>query len=578
MKLFRYYILSISIIPILIALIGENNFFFQLNLSLTILINTFFSLYILLKKPNIYLSKNIRWGISIWLILFFNQIINFKNSSNSNTLSLIFSYLIIFLLLQNYYENKIKINEYIKSYHLFSGIFVFHLIFGLLFYYSRNHNYTSIYYSTNISGFFPNPSYFLNFLLLLSPFIIFPILNIDKKLNSNKFLKFTYILLIISLTVCVFINKSRTGAITLILLILISIFLTRERKLTNLLIVFSVSIISIFSFLKYTAKNDSTNGRLLILKISKEIVVDNPITGIGINNFPKEYSEYQKNYFSKKRNPKEILLADDNKFAHNEFLQTIIELGIISLILIMISIKRLFFHQKNIKKDELTLNEKLKYCFLLVVIIISLFSNPFRIDATQNLIIIISMFFIISSNVDLKYAYIIDKKLILLFISYILVSVLYKQFYLYEWKQYTDKNLYNINSGIFYGDKRIDNNSNYLYYSSKELFFKNDYNNSIIQIKKLLKVDNNSRIQLLLGKNYSKIKESKEAIKCFNNASLMNPRLFEPEYLTMNELLVLKDTIAAKKTALSILKKPIKIPSPKIAYFKKQASKVILQK
>ena len=511
------------------------------------------------------------WLISIWLIFYINLIINFQHINSTQILIEIFSYLIVIVLLQNYYKDT-KPFDFFDG-NIFVSLFIFHLAVGIIFYYTRIHTFTNFYYSNKIIGFLYSPVYFTNVLLLLLPFLLLCFIDCKK----NKLSKLKKIILLIAIACFIFsiiINKNRTGAIIILISITITIYLNyRKKLLISFLLVFS-SIIALVAFYKYTDKTDSTNGRILILNISESILEENPMLGIGFNNFAKNYAEHQKEYFTTKRSTNQILVADDIKFSYNEFLQTAIELGIVGLILLLIAIKNIFIFPAHLNTQQ----TYLKYYFLLTVCLISLLTNPFRVIDTQITIIAISIFIIVTNNSEIKYAYILNKKLVLFIILYMIINVAYKQYYLLQWKNFIDQTKFKNHSEIFYGDKQLKNNSNYLYYSSAELYLKKDYNNSILQTKKLLQIDNNSKIHLLLGNNYSKIRKSKEAIECFNTASLMNPKLLEPKYLIMNEYLKIGDTVSAKKTALEISKKAIKIRSFKTDLFVNSANKVILLK
>ncbi len=79
-------------------------------------------------------------------------------------------------------------------------------------------------------------------------------------------------------------------------------------------------------------KRDSSLGRLLIYKISFDILKDNYIKGVGVGNYKILYGKYQIDYFKNGQySTKELLLADNSVNAFNDYLQFFIETGLIGL-------------------------------------------------------------------------------------------------------------------------------------------------------------------------------------------------------------------------------------------------------
>lgn len=92
--------------------------------------------------------------------------------------------------------------------------------------------------------------------------------------------------------------------------------------------------ITIFN-LHLLLQKDSANGRLLIWRVSSEMMVDAPLTGKGIGNFRKEYMHYQARYFRSHPHSPYAMLADNITYPYNEFLLIGVEQGIVGLIFIL---------------------------------------------------------------------------------------------------------------------------------------------------------------------------------------------------------------------------------------------------
>lgn len=90
--------------------------------------------------------------------------------------------------------------------------------------------------------------------------------------------------------------NNRTAIIALILVFILPQFKTYINKRRIIIPLFS--IVTIFVML-YLMRPDSLNGRLLIWRISLDILKDNFIFGIGIDGFRSTYPLYQMDFLSK---------------------------------------------------------------------------------------------------------------------------------------------------------------------------------------------------------------------------------------------------------------------------------------
>ena len=119
----------------------------------------------------------------------------------------------------------------------------------------------------------------------------------------------------------------------------------------------------------YYYKQDSANGRLLIWRITADMIADSPIAGHGIGSFPKEYMYYQACYFQKNPDSQYKILADNIIYPYNEFFLIAVELGILGLfIALAICIVVLL---NALQKDNLILGGA-----FIAFVIFSMFSYP----------------------------------------------------------------------------------------------------------------------------------------------------------------------------------------------------------
>lgn len=83
----------------------------------------------------------------------------------------------------------------------------------------------------------------------------------------------------------------------------------------------------------YLLKKDSADGRLFIWKITSKAIADNSFWGTGLGGFGKAYAEAQEAYFASGNASKtELQVAGSPEYAFNEYLQILLEEGIVGLL------------------------------------------------------------------------------------------------------------------------------------------------------------------------------------------------------------------------------------------------------
>ncbi|SFN23414.1 O-antigen ligase [Chitinophaga sp. YR627] len=79
----------------------------------------------------------------------------------------------------------------------------------------------------------------------------------------------------------------------------------------------------------YYLKKDSADGRVLIWKVTSQMIAEHPLTGIGYDRFAATYMKYQAAYMTTQGTPGEKQLADNVYYAFNDLLQLTAESGMI---------------------------------------------------------------------------------------------------------------------------------------------------------------------------------------------------------------------------------------------------------
>lgn len=96
------------------------------------------------------------------------------------------------------------------------------------------------------------------------------------------------------------------------------------------LLLFAMGCVGLFKM-----KENSAMGRLLVWKVSTEIIAENLWAGIGFDNFKSCYMNKQADFFRSNPGAPESMVASDTCYAFNEYLQSFVEIGLIGFMLML---------------------------------------------------------------------------------------------------------------------------------------------------------------------------------------------------------------------------------------------------
>lgn len=188
--------------------------------------------------------------------------------------------------------------------------------------------------SFRITGFMGNPGQLGGFqaVALICTFLT------PKKISS--ILRKLRIILILLIGYSLWLADSRAGLIAVIAGLLI-VFRQNIRTAlqTRKWIFIPIAIITIgLSALIFNYRSDSANARLLIWRVSADMIGDKPLSGHGVGQFNRKYMLYQARYFKQNPDSKFIAVADNVAYPYNEFLHVFIEQGAVGLSILLILI------------------------------------------------------------------------------------------------------------------------------------------------------------------------------------------------------------------------------------------------
>ena len=269
-------------------------------------------------------SLNLLMYLSIFISI--DKRVTFTNSIRFSM------YIFVFYLISYKIKSLKQISTIIKCFiftSFLSGIYSLIQI-GYIFYLGYR-----IDPSIRISSFLENPNN-LSAYSILSIFIVVSLLINSK----NKKFKVLYASLLALLLVNIIFSQSRSALLAIVFgFLLFAILWNRKFLIVSVIIPLVLFIIpqSRVRFLQiFDASQNSS--RLSIWKITKLIINDNPILGIGYENFSNSYSTYIKNNLSYSIGEGYVAIHP-----HNIFLKFQVELGILGTLLFILFLTCIIF-------------------------------------------------------------------------------------------------------------------------------------------------------------------------------------------------------------------------------------------
>ncbi len=419
-----------------------------------------------------------------------------------------------------------------------------------------------------MSGAFDNPAGFAAALALLFPAGLYLVLT-EKYNNYLRFLTGTAL---VTMETAIVLSGSRTAMLSILvssgLLVLFQTPLLGWAKARlphwkiAISVFFIILLVGVVASL-YRLNKQSANGRLLIWRVSANMIADNPMIGCGRGCFKAQYMDYQAAYFAQDLNSRFRQLADNDKAPFNEFILVTVEYGFIGLGFLLLF---LFYLCRSI----LLSGHRWRFlCFstLAGLLVFACFSYPLQYVAVWLLAIFYGTACIATVRFQLpNHSWKLAGKIVVVLLA--MVGLFFTVLHLRAQVQWNKvalqalageaqatlpkyRNLY----------PRLKNNPLFLYNYGAELNAAGKYQRSTAVLQACMLQFDDYDVQMLLADNAKNQGKTKEAIKIYKHASNMIPNRFLPLYRLVQLYRRVHDTASARRLARRIVKKSIKVPS-----------------
>ena len=347
------------------------------------------------------------------------------------------------------------------------------------------------------------------------------------------------------------------------------------------LILFFLIFIIFSSKYLYGIKKDSADGRLLIARVSMDMVKDVPVFGHGISGFKAGYLNYQAGYFRSHPDSPQADLADDVDTSFNEFLKILIEQGIAGLLLFSFLLFFLFKKTNTGNINQYIILQSI----ILFILIFGLFSYPF--DKLPFLVLFVFALASLSNSRNTVFKIRIRK------VSYLRIPVLFLLILIsfqiaYDAYSYSKScRAWNRALAHFAGDREqslailknlntgLNSNPVFLTTYGKALGWGGRHLEAAAVLEQAVKRYPLSVSYIELGKSYEVLRFPEKALSCWKHAGYMVPSRFTPLYLTMKLHYKNGEYDRAKEYAGLLLAKKIKIDNPEINAMQQEARNVL---
>lgn len=544
-SLFFYYFLIIStcimLVYIAVRLLQNGNKPVKFSINILTIIPLVFLFLPLIFR---FTTANVEWYASVSLICVFALV-----------LLLMFSFS----------------NDYIRKDTVENTIILFAFVESLICILQTSGIYgQSQFFSTTGSN--ANPNITAMFLVMAFPLIIKKLSDVSK---VRTYLS-SFILIIVFAAIVVL--KSRTAYIGLLLVIfLLSVYYLKNKREQFLIPVISVCVvIAIFASVKlYNFKENSTDGRLFVWKVTLEMLKEKPL-GYGFGMVQSEYNRSQAQFFLEKPTSKtEKQNATYMTNVMNDYLEMSVQGGVFSGVLYVLFIfLSMFYGFKNLKNK------------LFYVTGISAFATMglFNFALYAPFVAMVFAYYTSIINADSSKSKDITfpKPVLVVFLVLSIVPLVF--FCMQISSQIQLKQIDNRIKTRNYDGLQNDFAKSKLCISTSEIYYRTGGDIAVLQKDYKTAINFYSTAikyapfpTLITRKAYCEamLDRDNQAVSDLKLAVNIQPSLFEPLYSLMMMYVKLKDLEKVRETANLIINKEIKVPSEKIVYYKEQARIVI---
>ena len=358
-------------------------------------------------------------------------------------------------------------------------------------------------------------------------------------------------------------------------------FYYKYKKRIRLFVLAGLSLFFLFLIGIYFLKKDSADGRLLMWKVSGQVVKSNP-WGVGIGNFSGAYGDVQAAYFANgSASATEEYIAGNPEYAFNEYLQIMIESGIIAFLLFVTMLVLAF--RNGFKQKEYGIIGS-----LVAFLIFSAFSYPFSILPFGIVFVcLLAMMNTITAppkSHHTKELLARDFRSITILTACLSFTVFIniRAYPYYQAYKTWNKNRIYYHASIYKGVAEeyekiypyLNDQVSFLFEYAQSLSKSQQYAKSNQVLERAIQISCDPMLYNIIGKNHQAMQEYDLAEKHFRKAALIVPNRVYPYYLLMKMYFETGDMDKARENAGIVLTKEPKVQSTAVKEMREEAEEI----
>lgn len=394
-----------------------------------------------------------------------------------------------------------------------------------------------------ITGFFSNPGH-MGCFQAISFVAVFSLLIIEW--NGRTVVRLLYLTTVFLIGYSVIISGSRAGMLACVVGVSVLAWPKIKGPLRQ------NSIVKVFGFLLtvlllvglFCYRPNSAKSRLLIWRVTADMIIDKPLFGFGVGQFDDNYQLYQAEYFKNHPDSNYVMVADNAGYAYNEFLQILAEQGLVGGILILLLSFSLF-----IKSDKYVKS------LLASLLVFSMFTYPSKVN---GLFVLFPILFGIADN-NKEQMKDLQRKFFCTFLIVIVSLICVEDFKFYKrLKEVTLNSYTEPEQTLNFYTENFDRIKNYMDYN---IFFSSllERNAAEIEEEIIRTIIPTSESWCNIGDYYKKLGEYDKAVGYYKAASYMVPTRVIPNYKIWRHYIEKGERHNADEYAKKILTQPIKV-------------------
>jgi len=429
------------------------------------------------------------------------------------------------------------------------------------------HWLNSNHYLFEVTGSFGNPGPLGGFLAIS----IIVTICIGLRFKKSQYVAILFFLLILIEGYALLISNSRAGWLAAMSGITVLWILNKEKPLSikKLALLCFLAIIVIGGLYKY--KPQSANGRILVWKVTMDMIAEKPIFGHGLGGFNENYMYYQANYFTEDPESPYVQYSDNIAYPYNELLHIWAEQGIIGLLLLLALLTAV-----------LKIPAKNCVCKATIIgyMVFAQFSYPSYVPG------LLILFPILLASIQHKPLEINVHRRIrwsIVIATFVLLGCAVAEYSFRRQCQKTVPQLFSSNSSkVTYARQFAEKHYQHLlsYPRMADIYGQYVYATSDSQyaidvLNDLKRIVPTSELYCDLGDLYKSENKWKQALECYRTAHAMIPRRLTPVYKSFMVYCEIGDTISARQQATKALLIPIQAESTRTLRMKAEMKRYL---